>query len=65
MLKPIVRLICSAIFNYPGNQADGYIKQCQLYWIAEAITYTIPKVKELNITTDFWPSMPITDYLFL
>jgi hypothetical protein len=27
--------------------------------------YIIPKVKELNITVDFWPYMPIIDHLLL
>ena len=39
------------------------MKQCQLYQIAEAIIYTILKVKELNIAADFQPSMSIIDYL--
>jgi len=39
------------------------MEQCQLYWIAKAIAYTIPKVKELDIAADFWPSMPIIDRL--
>ena len=59
------QLTCSVIFNYPSNQADSYIEQCQLYWIAKAIAYIIPKIKELNIAVDFWPSMPIIDCLLL
>jgi len=27
--------------------------------------YAIPKVKELNIAVDFWPSIPIIDHLLL
>ena len=63
MLKPTEQLTRSVIFNHPGNQADSYTEQCQLHWIAEAIAYAIPKVKELDIVADFWPSMPIIDYL--
>ena len=53
MLKPTEQLTRSAIFNHPGNQADSYTEQCQLHWIAEAIVYTILKVKELDIAADF------------
>ena len=53
------------IFNHPGNQADSYIEQCQLYWITEAIIYAILKVKKLNIAVYFWLSMPIIDCLLL
>jgi len=63
MLKPTEQLTRSVIFNHPGNQADSYTEQCQLHWIAEAIAYAIPKVKELDIVADFWPSMPIIDRL--
>ena len=63
MLKPTEQLTYSAICNYPRNQVDSYIEQCQLYWIAKAIAYTIPKVKELNIAADFQPSIPIIDRL--
>ena len=63
MLKPTEQLTYSVIFNHPGNQADSYTEQCQLYQITKAIAYTIPKVKELNIAADFWPSMPIIDRL--
>ncbi len=53
MLKFTKQLTHNVIFNYFGNQADGYTKQCQLYWIAEAIVYAIPKIKKIDVTIDF------------
>jgi len=63
MLKPTVKLTCGAIFNHPGNQANHYTQQCQLYWIAEAIAYALPKAKKLELPNAFWPNMPTIDCL--
>ena len=65
MLKPMVKLTHGAIFNHPGNQADHHMQQYQLYWIAEAIAYALPKVKKLELPDAFWPDMPIIDHLLL
>ena len=63
MLKPTVKLTCSAIFNHFGNQVNHYTEQCQQHWIAETIIYALPKVKELELSDSFWPNMPSVDYL--
>ena len=63
MLKPTVKLARSAIFNHPGNQVDHYTEQCWQHWIAEAIAYALPDVKELELSNSFWPDMPSVDRL--
>ena len=63
ILKLKVKFTYYIIFAHPINKSNKIITQSQLYWIAEAIIYTLLKIKKLDLFSNFWLSMPIIDHL--